>query len=111
VSNYGLLVEYYFCVGCRCCERACQQEHEYPTGKSGVKVTDLYPEGQKKKQRSVDNMATFTDACDLCAKRTGVGEEPVCVKRCPSRCIKYGRISELATQMEREPRTALFRPA
>jgi len=109
VKNYGLLIEYDYCTGCHSCEVACQQEHEYPVGKCGVKVTEFVSKGHKKPV-SIDNVPFFTDACDLCASRTSGGEKPACVKHCQSQCMHYGPIDELAAQMDRQSRTVLFRP-
>jgi Fe-S-cluster-containing dehydrogenase component len=51
-----------------------------------------------------------TELCVLCAARTKKGLEPACVQHCMAACIKYGPVQELAKEMTRKPRTALFSP-
>ena len=37
MTEYGLLIDYHYCTGCLSCEVACQQEHNHPAGKSGIR--------------------------------------------------------------------------
>jgi Fe-S-cluster-containing dehydrogenase component len=45
----------------------------------------------------------------LCARRTKEGLDPACVKHCMAAVIKYGRIEDLAKQMNK-PRMVLWAP-
>jgi Fe-S-cluster-containing dehydrogenase component len=109
VSKYGLLIDYDFCTGCHTCEVACQQEHDYPAGKCGIKVTEFITPGYSKFLH-IDNVPFPTDLCDLCAQRTANGEKPSCVKHCQAACMAYGPLTELIQGMENRPKTVLFRP-
>ena len=40
MAKNGLLIDYDYCTGCHTCEVACQQEHSYPAGEFGIKVTE-----------------------------------------------------------------------
>jgi len=108
MSEFGLLIEYDFCTGCFSCEVACQQEHRYPAGKCGIKITEFVM--QAKKSVSIDYLPFPTDLCDLCGRRTTAGELPSCVKHCQTKCMHYGRVADLVEMMEKHPKTALFRP-
>jgi anaerobic dimethyl sulfoxide reductase subunit B (iron-sulfur subunit) len=108
MAEHGLLIEYNFCTGCMSCEVACQQEHNHPTGQSGIRVTEYVMDTPK--GLAIDNLPFPTALCDLCAARTGRGEQPACVKHCQASCMRYGLITELAEEMARKPRTVIFRP-
>ena len=107
--KYGLLIEYNYCTGCHACEVACQQEHDFPAGKNGIKVTEYVYETYTK--MSIDYLPFLTDLCDLCIQRNREGEEPVCVKHCQAACIQFGYIGELVKEMEKRPKMVLYTPS
>ncbi len=107
-SRNGLLIDYHYCTGCRSCEIACQQEHGYPAGQFGIKITEHVLE--KKNGLTIDYLPFPTDLCNLCAHRTRDGVQPSCVKHCQARCMYYGTVAELAHRMEEQPKTVLFVP-
>lgn len=109
MSKNGLLIHYDYCTGCQSCAVACQQEHDFPVGKSGVKVTE-YVYAASKKPVAIDFMPFITELCDLCINRSKEGEEPACVKHCQAACMAFGPISELAQQMETVSRVVLYAP-
>jgi Fe-S-cluster-containing dehydrogenase component len=109
MTKKGLLIDYDFCTGCHTCEVACQQEHGYPPGKLGIKVTEYILEGLEAKP-SIFYLPFPTDLCNLCAERTQKGEDPSCVKHCQSVCMKYGPLDELVKDMQERPRMVLFSP-
>ena len=41
MAKNGLLINYNYCTGCHSCKVACQQEHDFPAGKNGIKVTEF----------------------------------------------------------------------
>jgi Fe-S-cluster-containing dehydrogenase component len=108
MAKKGLLISYDYCTGCHTCEVACKQEHGYPAGRWGIMVKDCTRETADKVQ--VDFLPFPTDLCDLCARRTGAGEKPACVKHCMSACMSYGEVSELARLMETMPKSVLYVP-
>ena len=109
MAKNGLFINYEYCTGCHTCEVACQQEHNFPVGKCGIKVTEFVYEGAKKPV-AIDFLPFPTELCDLCAKRVGAGELPACVKHCQSFCMKFGPLDELAKKLETMPRSTLFAP-
>jgi Fe-S-cluster-containing dehydrogenase component len=109
MSKNGLLINYDFCTGCHTCEVACQQEHDFPAGKCGIKVTE-YVYAAEKKPVAIDYLPFPTELCDLCINRYQAGETPACVKHCQSFCMAFGSLSELVKQMETMPRSVLFSP-
>ncbi|MFC1892171.1 oxidoreductase [Thermodesulfobacteriota bacterium] len=108
MARYGMLIEYDYCTGCHSCEVACQQEHDYPVGKNGIKITEF--EYEVSDRIKVDYMPYFTDLCDMCAKRGSAGELPSCVKHCQSKCMKFGQVDELAKEIGNQPKMVLFSP-
>jgi Fe-S-cluster-containing dehydrogenase component len=106
MARHGLLIDYEYCTGCHSCEVACKQEHDYPAGKWGIKVSEIITEGSDKPR--IDYIPFPTEFCDLCGARTKRGEPPACVKHCQAWCLYYGTLTELAKAMEDKPRSVLF---
>lgn len=107
MERYGLLIDYNFCTGCHSCEVACQQEHDFPEGKCGIRVTEF--EYETFSRLMIDYLPYPTDLCNLCSRRQQEGELPACVKHCQSRCMEFGTITELAKKIDR-PKMAIFAP-
>lgn len=108
MAHYGLLIQQDWCTGCHACEVACKQEHDYPVGLCGITVKEIIMRGPDKV--TVDYTPLVTRYCDLCAARTKDGDEPACVKHCQSRCMKYGPVSDLAKEQEKQPGSSLWMP-
>lgn len=108
MAKNGLLIDYYYCTGCHTCEVACQQEHNYPASKLGIKVTEYVLETFKK--LSIYYLPFPTELCDLCVQRTKKGGKPACVKHCQAACMYFGPLDELAKEMEKRSKTVLFSP-
>jgi len=104
----GLLIEYDYCTGCHACEVACKQEHNFSDGMCGIRVDELVTVSPDKVH--VDFIPITTRFCDLCAKRTGKGELPACVKHCQAICMMYGPVDKLVKEMEKKPRSSIFAP-
>ena len=99
MSKKGLLIHYDYCTGCQTCAVACQQEHDFPVGKCGIKVTE-FVYAALKKPVAIDFLPFPTELCDLCINRYQQGEQPACVKHCQAACMSFGPIDELIQQME-----------
>lgn len=108
MARKGLLIDYEYCTGCHTCEVACKQEHNYPAGKWGIKVTEYVLETFDK--IAIDYIPFPTDLCDLCSARTKNGEPPACVKQCQAGCMSFGTVTELADFMDKKSKTVLFAP-
>ena len=109
MARNGLLIDYKACIGCYTCVVACQQEHGYPEGKYGIKLTEYVLDNFDKVE--IDYVPFTTDLCDLCARRIKSGEKTTaCVKHCPAACMYYGPVAELVKVMEKKPKTVLYAP-
>ena len=104
----GLFIEYEYCTGCHACEVACKQEHNFSGGMCGIRVDELIQVAPDKVY--VDFVPITTRFCDLCAARTGRGEQPACVKHCQAICMDYGPVGQLVKAMEKKPRSLIFAP-
>lgn len=109
MAKNGILIHYEYCTGCHSCEVACQQEHDFPAGKCGIKVTEFVYEAVKKPV-AIDYLPFPTELCDLCINRWREGELPACVKHCQAFCMEFGLISDLAPKMEGLSRSVIFSP-
>ncbi len=107
---YGLLIDYEYCTGCRSCEVACKEEHNYPVGKWGIHVLGDGPWEIQEHMYNYNIYALPTDLCDLCADRTAIGREPTCVHHCLANCMRYGTVEELAQQLIAKPKQMLIVP-
>lgn len=105
----GLLIDYEYCTGCYTCQVACCQEHGWEAGMSGMQVIEQVQ--KLPKGRAYLTYLPFpTELCVLCASRTKKGQQPACVQHCMAGCIRYGRINDLAEEMKKKPRMALWAP-
>lgn len=107
----GLLIDFEYCCGCHTCEVACQKEHGYNPGQSGVEVLQIGPkpiEGTNRYQ--FDYFPFFTRLCDFCAERTSKGKPPTCVKHCMTACLSFGEAETLRRGLESKKHQALFIP-
>jgi Fe-S-cluster-containing dehydrogenase component len=111
MAKYGLLFDMEYCVGCNACTVACKQEHGFDADTWGIKVTELIYKNPDGKVR-IDYLPYPTNLCDLCSKRIAEGfdNKPSCVKHCMTKCISYGKLSDLAAEMENKPGSVLYAP-
>ena len=109
MERKGLMIDYEYCTGCHSCELACKQEHNYPVGRGGIHLVEIFTERPDKSLR-IDYLPFTTEYCNLCASRTKRGERPACVKHCQAETMYYGGLVELAELMEQRPRSVLFVP-
>lgn len=110
MGNYGLLIDYEYCTNCGSCQVSCQEEHDYPVGKTGIKVLVDGPWKIDDEYYNFNNWPVVTDLCDLCADRTERGREPLCVHHCLSNIITYGSVEELARKLDDKPKQFLVVP-
>ncbi|HJI99569.1 MAG TPA: hypothetical protein OIM11_00190 [Coriobacteriaceae bacterium] len=115
MANYGLLIDYEYCTGCRSCEVACKEEHGLPIGKWGIRVFD---DGPWQKDESEDQGSDYnwnkipvpTDLCDLCADRVARKRKPACVHNCLAACMEFGPVDELSQSLGKKPKQVLWAP-
>ena len=108
--EYGLLIDYEYCTGCRACEVACAQEFHRPEGiTKGIVVFEV-EQNLSKKKAYLAYVPFPTEQCVLCEHLMRRGENPACVKSCMAKCIEFGRIEDLALELRRKPRMVLWAP-
>lgn len=108
--EFGLLIDYEYCTGCRACEVACAQEYRRPKGiTKGIVVLEV-EQNLSKKKAYLAYLPFPTEQCILCPHLTKDGGAPACVKSCMAKCIKFGRLEELAPEMTSKPRMVLWAP-
>ena len=76
MKQHTLLIDAYFCWGCKTCEVACKQEHQMP---SGVKLIEVREEFAKDKDGMPD-VVFRPNVCRHC-------DDPACVPACPVEAI------------------------
>jgi len=110
MARYGLLIDYEYCTGCHSCEVACQMEHDLPVGKYGIQLAEIGPwqiEGDKWQYAYIP---VPTELCNLCGERVAKGKQPTCVHHCQANVMKFGKVEELAKEMEGKSHMVLFAP-
>lgn len=109
-EQYGILVDYEWCSGCRACEVACQMELKLPAGRFGIKITEIGPwqiEGDRWQDTFIPS---FTDECTLCAQRVEKGKLPSCVHHCQAAILKFGSVDELTPHLREKNKQFLVVP-
>lgn len=102
-----LAVDYGFCTGCHTCEVACQQTHDLPPDKFGIKLTQIGPDQITDRHWQYEFVPIPTDRCDRCAHRQAEGKPLSCVQHCQAGCLYYGTLDELADVIAK-PKVAIF---
>ena len=103
MSDYGLLIDYGWCSGCRSCEIACRNEHGWVLDRHGIKVLELGPFEVDKSDNPTgidwSYIPTPTALCDLCKARVEAGGIPTCQLHCLAGVIEYGTIEALSKNL------------
>lgn len=111
MATHGLLIDYEYCTHCESCVVSCKEEHGYPVGQTGIVVLGDGPWKIAEDEWNWNWYPLPTDLCDLCADRTAVGREPLCVHHCLANVLKYGEVGELAEALAEKPKQMLIVPA
>ncbi len=110
MARYGLLIEYGYCTGCHSCEVACQAENNLPIGQWGIKIAEIGPWQISEEKWQYSYVAIPTDQCTLCEPRVEEGKMPSCVQHCQANVIKFGKVDDLAQELNDRPQMVLFAP-
>lgn len=110
MAQHGLLIDYEYCTNCGSCQVSCQEEHDYPATKTGIKVLADGPWKIDDQYWNFNYWPIVTDLCDLCSERTSKGREPLCVHHCLANIITYGTVEELAKKLDEKPKQFLVVP-
>ena len=108
MKQMGLLVDYEWCTGCHSCEFACQMEHGFPVGQTGIKLSEIGPWRVSGDTWQYAFLPTPTIQCDQCAERQGLGKQPTCVQHCQAKCLYYGPLEEIQERLAEKPRQCLY---
>lgn len=108
MAKRGILIDYEWCTGCHSCEMACQIEHGFPVGQTGIKVCEVGPWKIEGDHWQFGYMAVPTEQCDLCESRLALGKVPTCVSHCQARCMTYGTIEELSQKLDDKTKQCLY---
>ena len=98
IGEYGLMVDYEYCSGCKACVVACKTEHQMPEGDFGIVLLQDGPRQSSDGKWEFDYLPVPTHLCDLCAARTEAGKLPTCVHHCQAGVMVYGPLEELAAK-------------
>lgn len=108
MSEYGMLIDYEYCTGCKTCEVACKQEYHRPAGQvGGVEVNEFIhtlPTGKL----LITNIPTFTRACVFCAGRVKQGLAPACAAHCMANILQFGKIEDLKEMLPKKRKAILW---
>lgn len=87
---------------------ACQMEHGFPVGESGVKVQEVGPWRIEGDTWQYDYVPVFTDMCDLCSARISQGKLPSCVQHCQAQCLVHGDLDVLCGKLKDHHKQVVF---
>ena len=83
-------INYDKCIGCRMCMAACPYNVRNFNWEEPKRDTDAgYGDADV-----VERAKGITEKCTLCKERTDRGEEPMCVKLCPTKARIYGDLDD-----------------
>ena len=108
MSEYGMLIDYEYCTGCKTCEVACKQEYGRPAGKVGGVEVNEFIHTLPNDKLFITYIPNFTRACVFCAGRVKEGLEPSCVKHCMARILTFGKIDELQKLIPKKRKAMLW---
>jgi molybdopterin-containing oxidoreductase family iron-sulfur binding subunit len=86
-----VVVDYNWCIGCRCCMAACPYGARHFNWKEPV----IPPSGMNKKVEYLGNRPRYkgvVEKCTFCIQRVRQGEYPACVEVCPVGARKFGNL-------------------
>ncbi|MEM1515715.1 MAG: oxidoreductase [Candidatus Bathyarchaeia archaeon] len=106
MSDHYLLIDHKWCTGCRSCEFACNMEHKFPVGLSGLKVVESIVEAGGR--ILINYIPIPTSLCSLCPERVKKSKLPACVQHCQAQCIKYEKVERLIEYINREKPKAII---
>lgn len=109
-ADHALLIDYQWCTGCHTCEIACQMEHGFEVGESGILVHDMghWPIEKGGDEWQFGYLAAPTALCDGCEKRRSLGKEASCVQHCQAQCMEFGTVEEMTKKAADHKDYALF---
>ncbi len=108
MSEYGMLIDYEYCTGCKTCEVACKQEYGRLAGKLGGVEVHEYIHTLANGKLFITNIPHFTKACIFCAGRVKKGLTPSCAKHCMAQVLTFDKIEVLQKQLPKKRKALLW---
>lgn len=96
--QYGMIIDYGFCTGCRSCEISCRNENGIPLDEWGIKVLQAGPEKLGGKWEW-DFIPVPSRLCNLCTNRIAAGKPPACQLHCLANVIEVVPLEEIPKKM------------
>ena len=96
--QYGMLIDYSLCTGCRSCEVSCRKEHDLSLEEWGILVQTI---GPKKLcgEWEFDYVPVPSRLCNLCAERKAEGKKAACELHCLANVIEILPVEDLSQRM------------
>lgn len=110
MDNRALFIDYEYCSGCKSCELACRNEHDFKPDQWGIHVLEEKPWQLDDGSWEWNYIPLPTKLCDFCEDKVARGEEPSCVMHCQAKVIEYGTYEELLPHLEKKPMGYIIRP-
>jgi len=96
--QYGMLIDYSLCTGCRSCEVSCRKEHDLPLEEWGILVQTIGPKKLGGKWE-FDYVPVPSRLCNLCAGRKAEGKKAACELHCLANVIEILPVEDLSARM------------
>ncbi len=96
--QYGMLIDYQLCTGCRSCEVSCRKEHDLPLEEWGIQVQTIGPT-KLGGEWEFDYVPVPSRLCNLCAERKEAGKKAACELHCLANVIEILPAEELSARM------------
>ena len=92
--QYGMLIDYQLCTGCRSCEVSCRKEHDLPLSEWGIAVQTIGP-AKLGGEWEFDYVPVPSRLCNLCAGRKAEGKKAACELHCLANVIEVLPVEDL----------------
>ena len=96
--QYGMLIDFSLCTGCKSCEVSCRKEHDLPLEEWGITVEQIGPK-KLGGQWEWDYVPVPSRLCDLCASRKEEGKKAMCELHCLANVIEVLPVEDLTKRM------------
>ena len=95
-----VVVDYNWCIGCRCCMAACPYNaRKFNWAEPEIAADDVNPEMHYLGNRL--RMAGVVEKCTFCVHRTRTGRNPACVEACPAQARHFGDLNDPESELYR----------
>ena len=96
--QYGMLIDYQLCTGCKSCEVSCRKEQGLPLDEWGILVQQIGPK-KLGGEWEFDYVPVPSRLCNLCAERKAEGKKAACELHCLANVIEILPVEDLSARM------------